>query len=298
MDLIADYKSRLNKVFEFIENNIDKEITLDSLASASNFSKFHFSRLFSALVGESPFEFIHRTRLERASILLKLQNSKVSEIASKCGFEDITIFSRAFKKHFYCSPTEWRKFKTKNSNKSQLAQRTAEYFCSDLKPYNMEQLISAEVKQLPTISVAYIRHTGPYSKMEAVYDKLVKRLIAWASENGIAKKSELQTVIIHHDDPTVTPDEKQRTSICITVPPDTKVSGEIGKMEIRSGKYLAARFVLEANEIENAWRWIYGTWFPESGYQPGDTIPYQFYPVPPENGKLTIEFRVPVKSME
>lgn len=70
MKLIEDYEIRPTNVFEFMENNIDSEITLDDLASVSNFSKFHFSRLFSALVGEAPFEFIQRTRLERASILL------------------------------------------------------------------------------------------------------------------------------------------------------------------------------------------------------------------------------------
>lgn len=68
-------------------------------------------------------------------------------------------------------------------------------------------------------------------------------------------------------------------------------------MEITSGKYLVAKFVLGPNEIENARSWIYGTWFHESGYQPGDSVPYQFYPVPPEDGKLAIDFRMLVKSM-
>src|SRR5690554_2169515 len=61
------YIERLNKVFDYIDENIDAQLNLDDLAKVSHFSKFHFSRIFSALVGETPFKFIQRIRLERAN---------------------------------------------------------------------------------------------------------------------------------------------------------------------------------------------------------------------------------------
>ncbi len=55
------YLERLNKVFDYIDENIESEFNLDDLAKTSNFSKFHFSRVFNAMVGETPFEFIQKS---------------------------------------------------------------------------------------------------------------------------------------------------------------------------------------------------------------------------------------------
>ncbi|GEM_PF-2187764 len=63
---VNEYIFRINRTFDYIENNIDKPITLEELASVANFSKFHFSRIFQSIIGETPFQFIVRVRLEKA----------------------------------------------------------------------------------------------------------------------------------------------------------------------------------------------------------------------------------------
>lgn len=104
------YIERLNKVFDYIDENIDAQLNLDDLAKVSHFSKFHFSRIFSALVGETPFKFIQRIRLERANYLLRLKpKAKITEIAFECGFNDLAVFSRQFTLHFNISPTALKK---------------------------------------------------------------------------------------------------------------------------------------------------------------------------------------------
>lgn len=67
-----EYTSRINKTFDYIESHLPKPITLDELASVANFSKFHFSSVFHALVGETPFQFILRVRIERATLLITI----------------------------------------------------------------------------------------------------------------------------------------------------------------------------------------------------------------------------------
>ena len=111
--LIEEYKSRINRVFDYLERNMDKKITLEELASVSNFSKFHFHRIFQAVTGETPFQFILRVRLERAATYLITNPKKtISEIAYDCGFSDQATFARGFKSHFNMSPTSWRKSKS------------------------------------------------------------------------------------------------------------------------------------------------------------------------------------------
>jgi len=88
-----------------------------------------------------------------------------------------------------------------------------------------------------------------------------------------------------------------RLSVCITVPEDTKVDGQIGKMEVESAKCVVARFVLDPSQFKMAWEWVYGQWFPTSGYQPDDKPCFEMYPEAPENGKFIVDICVPVKPL-
>ncbi len=85
--------------------------------------------------------------------------------------------------------------------------------------------------------------------------------------------------------------------MCISVPDDTKVDGEIGKMKLDGGKYVFARFNVNAQEFGQAWEWVYGQWFPTSGYQPGDAPCFEMYPEEPKGGRFTIDICVPVKPL-
>ena len=60
-----EYRYRINKVIDHIEKNLDSDFSLSELAKISNFSKFHFSRIFQGITGETPFQLILRLRLEK-----------------------------------------------------------------------------------------------------------------------------------------------------------------------------------------------------------------------------------------
>ena len=86
-------------------------------------------------------------------------------------------------------------------------------------------------------------------------------------------------------------------SVCITVPPGTKTDGEIGRMELEAAKYVVARFNVDATQFQEAWNWIYGQWFPESGYQPDDKPCFEMYPEEPKEGRFTVDICVPVRPL-
>ncbi|SHF81624.1 transcriptional regulator, AraC family [Fodinibius roseus] len=295
----TDYISRINKVFDYIEDNIDKDLSLDELAAESHFSKYHFSRIFDAMVGETPFEFIKRVRLEKAATRLRLYpDETVTKIAFECGFNDLAVFSRNFRDFFGKSPTEWQDGNPEKSNHSQTFDSSDLYLDTERnRNHNMEALQSAQVRDLSDQTVAYIRHTGPYKGDEALFNRLFGRLFSWAGPRGLTGQRNADPLVIYHDDPCVTDPEKLRMSVCLPVPPDTTVDGEIGKMERSGGRFLVARFVIAPQDMPKAWEWIYGSWFPSSGYQPADVVPFEVYPEPPENGKLTVEICVPVKPL-
>ena len=158
--LHTEYISRINKTFDYIESNIEKSMTLEELANVANFSKFHFNRIFHSMVGETPFQFILRLRIERAATLIVTNKKEsISEIAHKCGFSDISIFSRNFKSYFQISASQYRATKSNNSNLSQQDsnrrqsdEKPTQYFCPELKTIkwrtNMKLNKSVEVKEL------------------------------------------------------------------------------------------------------------------------------------------------------
>jgi len=152
------YKSRINKTLDYIEKHIQKQFTLSELAEESNFSKFHFNRIFNALMGESPLQFILRVRIEKAkALLIHNRNQSITEIAYQCGFTDISIFSRNFKNHFNISASQYRNEKSilsqTHSNTEQKDTIPVLYFCPEFKTIkwrtNMKTNKSVEVKNLP-----------------------------------------------------------------------------------------------------------------------------------------------------
>lgn len=307
--LSLEYKSRINKALDYIEANLNEPFTLDKLASVANFSKYHFHRIFLGAIKETPFQFINRLRLERAATFLIMNNSlSISDAALNCGFTDISIFSRNFKQHFKQSPTAWRKEMSQKSNLSQINSKPEKikeelsvYFCSYSKSLkwktNMELNKSIEIKELPSMHVAYIRHIGPYKGDEDLFRGLWNKLMTWAGARGLMAQSDLTSLAIYHDDPNITDDMKLRTSICITAPKDTPVDGEVGKMTVEGGQYVVARFEVRTHEFADAWQWIYAKWFPESGYQPDDKPCFEMYTQEPKDDKFIVDICVPVKPL-
>jgi len=306
---INEYLFRINRVMDYIERNLCNAFTLEELASVANFSKYHFNRIFRALVGETPFQFITRIRLEKAgTMLLMSPNETITNIAFACGFTDIAIFSRNFKGHFGKSASQYRKEKNECSNMRQLLRNqkqtdagVSSYFCHTTNQIkwrsSMELNKSIEVREMPAMNLAYIRHTGPYQGNSKLFEELWNRLFTWAGPRGLIGGPDFKSLIIYHDDPNITAEDKLRLSVCITVPVNTKVDGEVGHMELTKGNYVVARFEVDATQFGEAWGWLYGEWFPKSGYQPDDKPCFEMYPEEPRDGKFIVDICVPVKPL-
>ena len=156
-----------------------------------------------------------------------------------------------------------------------------------------------EIREHPDLHVAYVRHTGPYQGDNTLFDRLFKKLFRWAGARQLCGP-ETWVLAVYHDDPAVTEKDKLRVSVCLTVPRDTPVDGEIGTMTVPGGKFAVARFALAGNEYEAAWDSVYGGWLPESGYQPDDRLCYEHYLNDPEEhpeGKCVVDICVPIKPL-
>ena len=104
----ASYSVRMRRTLEHIHENLSREITLEQLLGQAGLQKSSFLQYFRQVTGTTPTQYIIRQRLENARELLDNSALSVAQIAEQCGFSDPFYFSRCFRKHFACSPREYR----------------------------------------------------------------------------------------------------------------------------------------------------------------------------------------------
>ena len=100
----------LEKTIKVIEANFeDEQFAVEILANKMNMSMSQLNRKLNALVDQPPGQLIRSLRLQRAADLLKQNTGSVAEVCYKVGFNDQAYFSRAFRKQFGCSPSDYKK---------------------------------------------------------------------------------------------------------------------------------------------------------------------------------------------
>jgi AraC-like DNA-binding protein len=101
---------RVTDVVRLMEREPDGQqaLTLRALADAAGLSPYHFLRTFSAITGTTPHQFILRARLRRAAVRLRVEDTRILDIALDSGFDDLSNFNRAFRAEFGASPRGYR----------------------------------------------------------------------------------------------------------------------------------------------------------------------------------------------
>jgi AraC family transcriptional regulator len=101
--------ARLKKVLEFIDANLDKNISLSALAVAANMNLYYFATLFRKSMGMSPHQYLLSRRVERAKGLLRDRNRSVFDVSVQVGFDHPNNFARVFRRMAGVSPSEFRR---------------------------------------------------------------------------------------------------------------------------------------------------------------------------------------------
>lgn len=108
--LVEDNQSQLiNKIKEYINRNISKDINVDKISKHTNYSYSYCRHLFKEKEGISIKEYINNTKIKHAKILLQSSSMQIKEIAGMCGFDNVYHFSAFFKLHTEVTPSEFRK---------------------------------------------------------------------------------------------------------------------------------------------------------------------------------------------
>jgi AraC-like DNA-binding protein len=104
-----EYDIRLEKVYNFVKENYQKQFMLEEVATFLSMSEESFCRFFSRRNNEPFFTFLNRFKIDKVCQHLISSQSQVAQIAYENGFNNLSFFYRQFKKFKSCTPTEYRR---------------------------------------------------------------------------------------------------------------------------------------------------------------------------------------------
>lgn len=215
------YQQKINQVLDYISFNLHKPLPLSVVANAINVSERQLLRIMSlGLNNESLSAYIARQRIERAVMYMQTQETSLTELAEKVGYNNAQSFSKAFKKQFGVSPKKYLSLlKSRLSN------------CVD----NKQTILSSERYTEEDLELVYIRIVGKYGN-ENPYKLAWNKLLAFLTEND-ALSEKTRFIGISFDDPNVTEHEKCRFYACATIHQKISPTREFGTIQLPKGAY-------------------------------------------------------------
>lgn len=257
---------RIGRALRYLEEHIDETISLDELAKQSMYAPFHFHHLFKGLVGEGVAEYQRRLKMQRAASMLRHGKTPIIDIALQAGYGSQEAFTRAFKRWSSYTPKQYRTIRPKHNFVSGEQLMNAEH--NLLKEYGL----TVKIKEFEPITVACIRHTGPYTECGDAHNALCY----WGGDRGLFNSTP-QSYGIPYDEPATVPEDKYRYDACLAIPDDMKVDGNAEKKVIPGGRYACIIHKGHYRDLAITYRVLLGEWLPQSGEEIINNPPVQVY---------------------
>ena len=98
----------LKTAIEYIQDNLQRELSLDGIAGVVGLSPFYFAHSFKATTGIPPYQYVLQCRIERAKALLREPSLSIAEIAYEVGFGNQSHMTTVFRKTLQVTPKVYR----------------------------------------------------------------------------------------------------------------------------------------------------------------------------------------------
>lgn len=273
----SDYLDRLRRVLRYIQEHLDDaQLTPEECARVAHYSRFHFHRLFSGLVGESLSEHIRRIRLERAAGDLRCTELSVLDIALGAGYDAHEPFTRAFRAHFGLPPVEFRKLTGPVQFPRALC--GVHYGIDDVVsrfvPLTEESnMIDVKIGPLPARRLLARLHEGDYMQIGQAFGALS----AVAGPLGLFGPY-TQFVGMFYNDPDVTPVEERRSHAGMTVPASFGPAPEgFELLDVAGGEFAIGVHRGPYDQLPTSYKWLFSQWLPSNGREPANQPACEVY---------------------
>lgn len=254
---VSQYEYRINRVINYIDKKYNSNFTLSELANIACFSDFHFHRIFTCFMGESPLKYINRRRIEMSIHQLLYTKESITDIALKSGFSSSANYTKKFKKYYSITPSKCRKLGEKN-------------FANSIKPRPLPKIEefshSVTIEEIKDFNVAYVTSWGKYS-LEIPLAWL--RLYRWGGKKRFRDENAIITGITY-DNPNISESKMLRYEACISVADGTKKADGIDIKKIEGGFYATVIYKGKYRELPNFFNSFYMNWLFKSEFELAD----------------------------
>lgn len=291
------YLDRINRVIDYITSHLAEPLRLQHLARLAHFSPYHFHRLFSSFVGEPLYAFILRLRLEKAIALMQHgSKTTLTDIALRTGFASSSDFSRAFKQRYGFSPRGYSRERLLQDSKiRQDLQLNTHYHLSKLPAKSNSDRFRVRLVDQPRQRIAYVRviNTTNMKKFLEAYHRLMKS----GKAQGLVPGSQL--IGMSRDNPDITPMTHYQFDWCLVVPEGMKPRGAVSEGLIPTHRYAVIYSHGDTSKEYRAWKYLYESWLPGSGYEPAGSPALEMYRSYPnfESSMFNLDCYLPIQPL-
>ncbi|TGN18831.1 AraC family transcriptional regulator [Leptospira idonii] len=273
-----------------MEQNLEGQFGLNQIAFFSNLSPWHFHRFFKKHQKENVQNYIKRLKIEKAAYELKISDFPILEIAMEAGYESNEAFTRAFKRYMGATPSQYRS-KLKKTNKPKVNLKGLVF------PEGIQQK-EFRKKEIAPFEIVYVRHIGSYSDLPGPLSdsKEVKLLLTFI--NTISSLPENHKWVgISLDDPNISPEDKIRFDLGITVGNKIHSVPHLGKQTVTGGKYLQVRYRGSYTNLPSIYEFLMQDYIPAEKIHLRNSPPFEIYmnPLGKEKEEKITDIYLPIQ---
>lgn len=261
-----NYYERIQEAIDFMEDNLENEIKVETIAKQIFMSESGFYRMFFAITGYQVKDYFIRRRINCAFEDLKYSHRKVIDVAFQYSYNSVDAFSRIFKKITGYTPSTCAKgiyqYKFERINVMEKYFETEDNRMSNCYPD------IKVISSLPEMTVAYYCFYGKNPE-EGAFSAMKE----WVLEQGIDYKNKNYRIFGYNAPDTDVSAEEYGYEVCITIPEHMKVEDDKIKVKrIAGGRYAVVSIKPKKNlgeEIILGWK-RFSKWLEGSKYVYGD----------------------------
>ena len=288
------YRQRVNRVVAHVQAHLGADLDGSVLAEVAFMSRFHFHRVFAAMTGMTPAQYVLRTRLAAAIEALRSTAASVGDIAQDHGFDGGASLAKAMRRQFGVSP--------RGARQAVLDPRIGSGVVAiPAHSSRRKTMLQPTIRDLPSQQLLCATERGAvHNDLSAAAKRAFARLFPAAEALGVlARQTGCLAVCPDEMKSPDDPDVRFVAALSFEGPlPDLGSAPGVTCEVIAAGKWAVFRHVGPYDTLWQTWRAIYRDWVPAARPSLRDAAPYELYVsdasvVPAE--ELITDIHVPVE---
>jgi AraC family transcriptional regulator len=246
----ARYEPRMQRVIAHVHDHLDAPLDLNALAELACLSPHHWHRVYHAMYGETLAHTVKRLRLHRAAGQLACSATPVAEVAAAARYPSVQSFTRTFKSTYGLPPARFRA----------LGQHRDFELRADATPRPAFEVAVLHTEALPVLA---LEHRGSYMAIGRAFDLLFTRVAA----AGLARPG-MRMLALYFDDPDLVAEGGLRAHAAVAGFAEPTADCGLLRTTLPAATFATLTHTGPYSSMQAAYRWLYGDWLVNSGFEP------------------------------